>query len=141
MFEPAGYELATRAPVTAAVKVPRIVTGRFRTLEEVSQVIAEGTADLVGMTRAHIADAAIVRKTLEGREAEIRPCIGCNQGCVGMLPGPERRMGCTVNPHIGREGEVSADRLTPADANRTALVIRGGPSGQNGNRAGRDKGG
>src|SRR3546814_12457106 len=46
MFEPAGYELATSAPVTAAVKVPRIVTGRFRTLEEVSQVIAEGTADL-----------------------------------------------------------------------------------------------
>src|SRR3546814_8606509 len=46
MFEPAGYELATSAPVTAAVKVPRIVTGRFRTLEEVSQVIAEGTAEL-----------------------------------------------------------------------------------------------
>src|SRR3546814_11693172 len=88
MFEPAGYELATRAPVTAAVKVPRIVTGRFRTLEEVSQVIAEGTADLVGMTRAHIADAAIVRKTREGREAEIRPCIGCNQG-----RSEERRVG------------------------------------------------
>src|SRR3546814_17966447 len=68
-------------------------------------VIAEGTADLVGMTRAHIADAAIVRKTREGREAEIRPCIGCNQGCVGMLLGPERRMGCTVNHYIGREGE------------------------------------
>src|SRR3546814_16329005 len=74
MFEPAGYELATSAPGTAAVKVPRIVTGRFRTLEEVSQVIAEGTADLVGMTRAHIADAAIVRKTREGREIGRASC-------------------------------------------------------------------
>src|SRR3546814_9151646 len=79
------------------------------------------------MTRAHIADAAIVRKTREGREAEIRPCIGCNQGCVGMLLGPERRMGCTVNPYIGRAGEVSDDRLPPAAAKRTVLVIGGGP--------------
>lgn len=140
MFEPAGYELATSAPVTAAVKVPRIVTGRFRTLEEVSQVIAEGTADLVGMTRAHIADAAIVRKSREGREAEIRPCIGCNQGCVGMLLGPERRMGCTVNPYIGREGEVSDDRLPPADVKRTVLVIGGGPAGMEAARVSRLRG-
>src|SRR3546814_993741 len=139
-FEPAGYELATSAPVTAAVKVPRIVTGRFRWLEEVSQVIAEGTADLVGRTRAHIADAAIVRKTREGREAEIRPCIGCNQGCVGMLLGPERRMGCTVNPYIGREGEVSDDRLPPADAKRTVLVIGGGPAGMEAARVSRLRG-
>lgn len=129
MFEPAGYELPTSAPVTSAVKVPRIVTGRFRTLEEVSQVISEGTADLVGMTRAHIADAAIVRKTREGREAEIRPCIACNQGCVGMLLGPERRMGCTVNPYIGREGEVNDEKLPQPDEKRSVLVVGGGPAG------------
>ncbi|NNM78074.1 hypothetical protein HJG53_14300 [Sphingomonas sp. ID1715] len=122
MFEPAGYELPTSAPVTAAVKVPRIVTGRFRTLEEVSQVISEGTADLVGMTRAHIADAAIVRKTREGRQAEIRPCIACNQGCVGMLLGPERRMGCTVNPYIGREGELHDEKLPQPDRRRRVLL-------------------
>src|SRR3546814_18103633 len=102
MFEPAGYELATSAPVTAAVKVPRIVTGRFRTLEEVSQVIAEGTADLVGMTRAHIADAAIVRQPREGREDELRPCTGCNQGWVRKLVGPDRRTGGTVNDYTRR---------------------------------------
>src|SRR3546814_2824247 len=52
MFEPAGYELATSAPVTAAVKVPRIVTGRFRTLEEVSQVRSEEhTSELQSLMR------------------------------------------------------------------------------------------
>ena len=140
MFEPAGYELPTSAPVTSAVKVPRIVTGRFRTLEEVSQVISEGTADLVGMTRAHIADAAIVRKTREGREAAIRPCIACNQGCVGMLLGPERRMGCTVNPYIGREGEVNDDKLPQPDGKRTVLVVGGGPAGMEAARVARLRG-
>ena len=140
MFEPAGYELPTSAPVTAAVKVPRIVTGRFRTLEEVSQVISEGTADLVGMTRAHIADAAIVRKTREGREAEIRPCIACNQGCVGMLLGPERRMGCTVNPYIGREGAINDDTLPQPDQKRTVLVVGGGPAGMEAARVARLRG-
>src|SRR3546814_14110556 len=81
------------------------------------------------MTRAHIADAAIVRKTREGREAEIRPCIGCNPGCVGMLLGPERRMGCTVNPYTGREGEVRDDRLPTADAKRKVLVRGCEPAG------------
>ena len=140
MFEPAGYELPTSAPVTSAVKVPRIVTGRFRTLEEVSQVISEGTADLVGMTRAHIADAAIVRKTREGREDEIRPCIACNQGCVGMLLGPERRMGCTVNPYIGREGEINDDALPRSDKKLTVLVVGGGPAGMEAARVARLRG-
>lgn len=140
MFEPAGYELPTSTPVTSAVKVPRIVTGRFRTLEEVSQVISEGTADLVGMTRAHIADAAIVRKTREGRESEIRPCIACNQGCVGMLLGPERRMGCTVNPYIGREGELNDDKLPQADKKRSVLVVGGGPAGMEAARVARLRG-
>src|SRR3546814_13854411 len=86
MFEPAGYELATSAPVTAAVKVPRIVTGRFLTLGECSQVIAEGTADLVGMTRSHISYCAIVPKKPEGSAAETLTGLGTNIGCVGNVP-------------------------------------------------------
>lgn len=140
MHEPAGYELPTSSVVTAAVRVPRIVTGRFRTLEEAEQILSEGVADLVGMTRAHIADPAIVRKTRDGREAEIRPCIGCNQGCVGMLLGPERRMGCTVNPYIGRESRIHDDSLPPADAIRTILVVGGGPAGMEAARVARSRG-
>lgn len=140
MHEPPGYELPTSSVVTAAVKVPRIVTGRFRTLEEADQVIADGVADLVGMTRAHIADPHIVKKTTEGREAEIRPCIACNQGCVGMLLGPARRMGCTVNPYVGQESKVTDDRLPPVGKRQRVLVVGGGPAGMEAARVARLRG-
>jgi NADPH-dependent 2,4-dienoyl-CoA reductase/sulfur reductase-like enzyme len=127
MHEPAGYELPHSAPLTALTQLPRIVTGRFRTLAEADRVIAEGIADLVGMTRAHIADPEIVRKTVAGRAAEIRPCIGCNQGCVGGLA--LGRLGCTVNVAAGRELELDESRVGRATAAKRELVIGGGPAG------------
>ncbi|MCF8710299.1 oxidoreductase [Rhizorhapis sp. SPR117] len=130
MHEPAGYELAGSAPIAAAARnIPRIVTGRFRTLEEADEVIASGVGDMVGLTRAHIADPDIVRKTVEGRHDEVRPCIACNQGCVGQVLSPIRRLGCTVNPYVGRELEISDDNLPRAPRKRRILVVGGGPAG------------
>lgn len=130
MHEPAGYELETAEPVARATgAVPSIVTGRFRTLEEVDQVIRLGRADLVGMTRATIADPDIVNKTRAGLEHRVRPCIACNQGCVGQLLGPLRKVGCAVNAAAGFETKWGDDRLPPADLPRRVLVIGGGPAG------------
>ena len=129
MHEPAGYELAQNAQVTAKLSTPSLVTGRFRTLEEADQIIRAGQADLVGMTRAHIADPHLVRKTLEGKVGEVRPCIACNQGCVGNLLGPRHRVACVVNPGAGFELRLGDDRLTPAAAPRRVVVVGGGPSG------------
>jgi NADPH-dependent 2,4-dienoyl-CoA reductase/sulfur reductase-like enzyme len=127
MHEPTGYELAHSAPLTRLTELPRIVTGRFRTLEDAERVIEDGVADLVGMTRAHIADAEIVVKTRSGRSGEIRPCIGCNQGCVGGLA--SGRLGCTVNVAAGHELRLAEDRLEPAAAPKRVLVVGGGPAG------------
>ena len=128
MHEPAGYELPYSEPVTRQIGLPTMVIGRFRTLEEADQVIRDGAADMVGMTRAHIADPQIVRKTMEGRALEVRPCIGCNQGCIGqvMLGAP---MGCAVNPGVGFEEAIGDDRIVAAEVARTVVVIGGGPSG------------
>ena len=101
MHEPSGYELPTSEVVTKVASVPTLVTGRFRTLAEADEVIRTGLADLVGMTRAHIADPDIVRKTMDGRADEVRPCIACNQGCVGGLG--LGRMACAVNADVGFE--------------------------------------
>src|SRR3546814_5614762 len=49
-------------------------------------------------------------------------------------------MGCACNPYIGREGEVSDDRLPPADAKRTVLGIGGGPAGMEAARVSRLRG-
>jgi len=129
MHEPAGYELDTAVPVAEVSDVPVIVTGRFRTLEEADQVVRLGQADLVGMTRATIADPDVVRKTRSGQADRVRPCIACNQGCVGQLLGNERRVGCAVNAAAGFEATLGEDQLTAAALSRNVLVIGGGPAG------------
>lgn len=128
MHEPAGYELEGDRPAAHASKVPVIVTGRFRTLEEAEQVIRAGDGDLVGMTRAHIADPAIVRKTLAGDADDVRPCIGCNHGCIGGLQSVGQ-IGCTVNVAVGLEATLSEDLIEPGETSRRVLVVGGGPAG------------
>ena len=129
MHEPTGYELETSEPVTRGVGVPSMVTGRFRTLKEVDQVIRDGLADLVGMTRATIADPFLVKKTLEGHPEQVRPCIACNQGCVGQLLAPPYRMGCAVNPSTGFELKLGDHTLTTVSQPKRVLVVGGGPAG------------
>jgi 2,4-dienoyl-CoA reductase-like NADH-dependent reductase (Old Yellow Enzyme family) len=129
MDRPTGYQLPSSSQITAAVPdIARIVTGRFRTLEDAEQVLRDGVADIVHMTRAHIADPDIVRKTRAGVPEQVRPCIGCNQGCWhnrnrGML------LGCTVNPAAGREGQLAEELIVPTDRPRKVLVVGGGPAG------------
>jgi 2,4-dienoyl-CoA reductase-like NADH-dependent reductase (Old Yellow Enzyme family) len=128
MHEPAGYELPFAEPVKRAARVPVLVTGRFRTLEEAEQVIRGGEADLVALTRAHIADPAIVRKTVEGSADDVRPCIGCNHGCIGGLLSAGR-IGCTVNVAVGFEATLSEDLIERVMDPKIVLVVGGGPAG------------
>lgn len=139
MHEPVGYELDTSVKITAAASVPTIVSGRIRTLEEADQVIGRGEASLVGMTRAHIADPAIVRKTIEGREDEIRACIACNHGCVGQQS-EIGRLGCTINPVAGYERTLSEDLIVQVEQPKQVLVIGGGPAGMEAARLARLRG-
>ena len=129
MHEPMGYEMPTSAEIARSCRTPTIVTGRFRTLEEADQVIRAGDADMVALTRAQIADPDLVRKTLAGHPEQVRPCIACNQGCVGGLLGPAGRMGCAVNPAVGAESTLEDAALPPAASPRRVLVIGGGPAG------------
>jgi pyruvate/2-oxoglutarate dehydrogenase complex dihydrolipoamide dehydrogenase (E3) component len=86
------------------------------------------------MVRATIADPDLVRKTREGRTHLVRPCIACNQACVGGVQS-RGRLGCTVNPAAGREIGFSDESLPSSEA-RHVLVIGGGPCGLEAARAG-----
>lgn len=130
MHEPSGYELATSAPVARGARVPTIVTGRITTLAQAEHVIADGVADIVSMVRALLADPALVNKSLAGREADVRPCIGCNEGCVGrrFAPGSAAgQTGCTVNPEAGFE--YRGEGVEPAATARSIMVVGAGPAG------------
>ena len=141
MDRPAGYMLPSSAKVTSSVSgIPRILTGRFRTLEEVEQVLRTGECDLVSMVRAHIADPDIVRKTRDGRESEVRPCIACGQGCIARTSGVDARLGCTVNPAVGREKEYADEAIGLTAQPRRVVVIGGGPAGLEAARVARLRG-
>jgi 2,4-dienoyl-CoA reductase-like NADH-dependent reductase (Old Yellow Enzyme family) len=141
MDRPAGYMLPSSGKITAAVTgIPRIVTGRFRTLEEAEQALRTGECDLVSMVRAHIADPDIVRKTRDGRAAEVRPCIGCNQGCIARTSGVDLRLGCTVNPAVGREKQYGDEAIGTTARPRRVVVIGGGPAGLEAARVARLRG-
>ena len=102
-----------------------IATTRVLTLESAERLVADGTADLVGMTRALIADPELIHKTVSARAADVIECIGCNQSCIGHyhagLP-----IGCAVNPRTGRERRL---RAVPRSDGRRVLVIGAGPAG------------
>lgn len=140
MDQPMGYQLPHSSRLTAAAaKVPRIVIGRFRTLDEVEQVLRDGVADMVHMTRAHIADPDIVRKTRAGYPEQVRACIGCNQACWnGTNHGWP--LACTINPAAGLEATHAEDLIIPVQEPRHVLVVGGGPAGMEAARVARLKG-
>lgn len=108
------------------IDVPIIVAGRIRTASEAEAMLASGQADLIAMARTWIAEPEWVKKLEEDREAEIRPCMTCNQGCLGFVtrgqPGT-----CIINPVAGRETETAA--IEPAATPKHIAVIGGGPAG------------
>lgn len=127
MDAPAGYELRWNEEPSRALTVPTIVTGRFRTLAEVARVVASGAADVVGMTRAHIAEPQVVAKTIARGLDAPRPCIGCNECQAALLTSGKIR--CAVNASL--PGGRGSDDVPSAGAaaGRRVLVAGGGPAG------------
>ena len=129
-ISPMGYPRVQLAEQSArfkeALSVPVTVAGRIRSPEEAEAVIANGQADIVAMARAFIADPDWVAKVRRGEEERIRPCMSCNQVCLGFatlgLPA-----GCNINAGAGRELELP--RPAPAAAGKRIAVVGGGPAG------------
>lgn len=112
--------------VADIVDVPLILTSRIDTPEVAEKMLAEGPADVVGMTRAHIADPELPNKVQKGDTADVTPCVACNQGCIGRYQDglPIR---CTINPVTGREAKYG--QIDSVDQTKSILVVGGGPAG------------
>ena len=100
-------------------------------------VIASGKADMVVMTRAHIADPEIGRKLMEGRPFDIRQCIGSNDGCGGRGHRGQP-VGCTINPEAGREHELGP--IVRVSNPMAVAVVGGGPGGMEAARVAAERG-
>lgn len=132
MDDPLGYELPTSEVVTRAVDVPTIVAGRIMSLDQAHQIVMAGTADMVSMVRALIADPDLIRKYRDGHSELVRPCVSINQGCVGGLL-DSGRVSCVVNPRAGQESVIAEP--TPTTRPKNVVVVGGGPAGMEAARA------
>ncbi|MBC6439285.1 MAG: NADH:flavin oxidoreductase [Rhodospirillales bacterium] len=109
----------TRFPIFHANRIADVATARH--------AVAEGKLDMVGMTRAHIADPHIVNKIAAGREEEIRPCVGATYCLESVYAGTGAL--CVHNPATGREAEMP-QLVTPSDGpTRKIVVVGAGPAG------------
>jgi len=128
--EPGCFVSLARA-IKEAVSVPVIAAGRIKSPFVAEKILTEGSADLVAMGRALMADPELPKKVKEQKTEEIRPCVGCGQACIERLLGGIKRVkndpiGCLVNPAMGRE---RAWTISPASQKRRVLVVGGGPGG------------
>jgi len=130
-----GSERGCFVPLAKAIKevatVPVIAAGRIKSPLLAERILEEGTADLISMGRALLADPDLPQKVKAQKLEEIRPCVGCGQACIERLLGGIKKVendpiSCVVNPVMGREKEWV---LHPASKRRRILVIGGGPGG------------
>jgi 2,4-dienoyl-CoA reductase-like NADH-dependent reductase (Old Yellow Enzyme family) len=110
---------ATRFPVFHAARIQDVATARH--------AIASGKLDMVGMTRAHMADPHIALKVLEGREHEIRPCVGMGY-CIDRIYGEGEAL-CIHNPATGREAFIPHVITRCEGRQRKVVVVGAGPGG------------
>lgn len=108
--------------------IPIIVASGILHPDQAEEILLSGYADMVAMTRAQIADPELVVKTQSSRVEDIRPCVLCNQGCVGNhhLGHPVR---CIHNPTAGREHELGIGTIKKSPSKKIVAVIGGGIAG------------
>ena len=121
---------ADAAKFKSVVSHARITSeARIKAPDYAEKIIADAQADMVSLVRAQIADPHLANKAAAGRGDEIRPCISCNQLCIGRRL-RENWISCLVNPSAGRETEWGGDDVEESAATpREILVVGGGPAG------------
>jgi N-methyl-L-proline demethylase len=120
---------ATNFPTFHAAKIPDVATARH--------AIAAGKVDMVGMTRAHLTDPHLVRKIIEKREEDIRPCVGANYCLDRIYQGGEAY--CIHNPATGRE--LTMPHIIPkAEKRRKVVIVGAGPAGLEAARVSAERG-
>ena len=119
------------------VNVPIFHAAKIQDVNTARHAIASGKLDMVGMTRAHMADPHIMRKIMEGREDTIRPCVGGNFCLDRIYAGGEAY--CIHNPSTGRELTLP-HAIEPATAKRKVLIVGAGPAGLEAARVSAERG-
>lgn len=128
MGTPSAPELDLSRRIRDRISIPVMHGSRIADVTTARHALESGAVDLVGMVRAHIADPYLPLKVQEGREDDIRPCVGANACLDGIYSSGSAI--CIHNPASGREGQLPQVIPRAAEAGRKKVVIVGaGPAG------------
>jgi len=123
---PAAPHLDFAGRIKAEVGLPTFHAARIPDVATARHAVAEGHLDMVGMTRAHMADPHLVQKIVEGREDDIRPCVGATYCLDRIYQGGEAL--CIHNAATGRELSMP-HTIEAAATSRKVVVVGAGPGG------------
>ena len=111
--------------VKETVKVPVFMAGRMDTPEMAETCVADGTCDVISLGRPLLADPDYVKKLRANHVCEIRPCISCQEGCMGRIQ-TYSMINCAVNPQAARERVTAYE---PVARKKRVLIAGGGVAG------------
>jgi len=123
--------------IRAATNFPTFHAGKIQDVATARHAIASGKLDMVGMTRAHMADPHIVAKIMRGEEERIRPCVGANY-CLDRIYQGGMAL-CLHNPSTGRELE-QPHVIAKAETKRRIVIVGAGPAGLEAARVAAERG-
>lgn len=126
MYQKKGLYREYGKLVKEVVNVPVLLAGRMDDPDMAAASIEAGECDMVGLGRPLLADPDIVNKIRADRLAEIRPCISCQEGCMGRVQ-EFSMINCAVNPQAARERDMAYEPVVGAP--KRVMVIGGGPAG------------
>lgn len=125
MYQAKGLYLPYNEILKNVVNVPIITAGRMEDPDLASDAILAGKTDMIGLARPLLADAEIPNKILADDYKNVRPCLSCQEGCMGRLQ-TYANITCAVNPACCREKELE---IRKADEKKKVLIIGGGVAG------------
>lgn len=123
--QPPGCMVDLAAMVKKVVKVPVTAGGRLGDPQLAESILQDGKADFVALGRPLLADPDWPNKVKDGRQEDLRPCIGCFEGCISRIY-KKKYLSCAVNPTTGMERELG---IEAAEKVKNVLIIGGGPAG------------
>lgn len=126
MAMPVCYNVWAAEAVKKAVHVPVMASGSITLPEYAEKILEDGKADFITLGRPLWADNEWVKKAMEDRPEDIRPCIRCNEGCLQRSSFLGRTVMCAVNPVLGFEEDLA---IKPAEKKKKVVIAGGGPAG------------
>lgn len=125
MYQKKGLYMPYAKLVKENVNVPVLCAGRMDDPDMAEGAVMDGVCDIISLGRPLLADPDYVNKLRRGERKCIRPCISCQEGCMGRIQ-EYSMVNCAVNPQAARERVTAYNPVLKA---KHVLVIGGGVAG------------